>query len=115
MKNIILVLTLSTAIFSCGISRQDYTEASVADTTTVVKNTDVLPYQDPDRLAGSVSPRAEEASPYAGSQGPNANHDDILEPLRSRSTRSYNSHPTNYNSGGGGRGSVNSNLPVYDH
>jgi hypothetical protein len=125
MKNIILLLTLSAAIFSCGISKQNYTEASVSDTNTVVKNTDILPYQDkntdilpyqdPDRLTGSVSPRAEEASPYQGSQGPNGTNNDILEPLRSRSTRSYNSHPTNYNNGGGDRGTMNSDPLENNH
>jgi hypothetical protein len=115
MKNIILLLTLSAAIFSCGISKQNYTEASVSDTSTVVKNTDILPYQDPDRLTGSVSPRAEEASPYQGSQGPNGTNNDILEPLRSRSTRSYNSHPTNYNNGGGDRGTTNSDPLENNH
>jgi hypothetical protein len=110
MKNILILLILSTMAFSCGISRQNYTEASNQDTTSLAKNTNILPYQDPDRLTGSVSPRAEEA-PYEGSQGPNGTNNDILEPLRSRGTRSYNSHPTNYNSGGGNQGLNRATAP----
>jgi hypothetical protein len=114
IKNIVFLLVLSTAVFSCGTSRENYT-GSAEDTTTVVKNEDyknLLPYQDPDRLSGSVSPRSEEASPYQGSQsayGPNDNS--LLEPLSSRSTRSYNNHPTNYNNGGGDRGTDNTGTP----
>jgi hypothetical protein len=113
MKNILMIVALSILAFSCGISKDYYTESISTDTTTVVvvKNTDLLPYQDPDRLTGSVSPRAEETSPYIGSQGPNGTNNTILEPMRSRSTRSYNSHPTNYNSGGGDRGSNRTATP----
>jgi hypothetical protein len=112
MKNIILLIAMSFVIFSCGISKDNYSESYVTDTTTVAKNTDILPYQDPDRLTGSVSPRAEEANPYMGSQVTNWYYSDTLkEPMRSRSTRSYNNHPTNYNSGGGDRGSDRTTTP----
>jgi hypothetical protein len=112
MKNIITLIALSILAFSCGISKDYYSESTTTDsTTTVVRKTDLLPYQDPDRLVGSVSPRAEEASPYMGSQGPNGTNNTLLEPMRSRSTRSYNSHPTNYNSGGGDRGSDHTSTP----
>jgi hypothetical protein len=92
---------------SCGTTRESG-NIMVDTTATISKNSDInLPYQDPDRTRGSVSPNAEERNAYsnAGMQGPNGTNDTLsqqeLEPLKSRNTRSYNTHVTPYNNGGG--------------
>jgi hypothetical protein len=118
MKTFLVSITiLGTILISCGTSKES--SSIMADTTaSISRNSDInLPYQDPDRTRGSVSPNAEERNAYnnAGIQGPNGTNDTFsqqeLEPLKSRNTRSYNQHVTPYNNGGGETNMTNKKNP----
>jgi hypothetical protein len=114
---LVSITTFVVMLSSCGTSKES---AGIrADTTaSISRNSDInLPYQDPDRTRASVSPNAEERNAYsnAGMQGPNGTNDTIaqqeLEPLKSRSTRSYNEVVTPYNNGGGEPNMTNRKNP----
>jgi hypothetical protein len=108
MKILLVSITMLGAILSsCGTSKES-ANIMVDTMQTISRNVDAnLPYQDPDRTRASVSPNAEEINTYSntGFRGRNGTNDTIvqqeLEPLKSRSTRSYNEVVTPYNNGGG--------------
>ncbi|MFL5731019.1 MAG: hypothetical protein ACJ75J_16145 [Cytophagaceae bacterium] len=105
MKHIILSIGLLGFILSsCGTTKES-ASVMVDTTASITKNSDAgLPYMDPDRTKGSVSPGAEEnISNYqvTGISRPDSMIRQDLEPLKSSSTRSYNRVVTPYNNGGG--------------